>query len=148
MNVNVDSTTSGSMNARSFVSWHFYVVDVIVDSSYTEIDVNTKNNWCFHNKCWWVLSQPSWSWSYGSWIYSFLCNQCLSSLKLLVRIPRMTKCTGYNFYVIKFVGYLRQVGGFLREIRLPPPIKLTDTILTDTLLKVVLNTITLRHRWP
>ena len=25
---------------------------------------------------------PSWSWSYGSWIYNYLCNQCLSPLKL------------------------------------------------------------------
>ena len=31
-------------------------------------------------------------------------------------------------YVIKFVGDLRQVGGFLRVFRLPPPIKLTATI--------------------
>jgi len=23
---------------------------------------------------------PSWSWSYGSWIYNYLCNQCLSPL--------------------------------------------------------------------
>jgi len=22
----------------------------------------------------------SWSWSYGGWIYNYLCNQCLSSL--------------------------------------------------------------------
>ena len=28
---------------------------------------------------------PSWSWSYGSWIYTYLCNQCLSPLKLWVR---------------------------------------------------------------
>jgi hypothetical protein len=71
-------------------------------------------------------------------------------------VPIITKVVSSNpaddevywiqHYVIKFVGYLRQVGGFLREIRLPPPIKLTDTILTDILLKVVLNTITLRHR--
>jgi len=27
----------------------------------------------------------SWSWSYGSWIYNYLCNQCLSPLKLLVQ---------------------------------------------------------------
>ena len=26
------------------------------------------------------------SWSYGSWIYNYLCNQCLSSLTLWVRI--------------------------------------------------------------
>jgi hypothetical protein len=30
--------------------------------------------------------------------------------------------------VMKFVGYLRQVGSFLRVLRLPPPIKLTTTI--------------------
>ena len=29
----------------------------------------------------------SWSWSYGSWIYNYLCNQCLLPLMLLVRIP-------------------------------------------------------------
>ena len=27
------------------------------------------------------------SWSYDSWIYNYLCNKCLSSLTLLVRIP-------------------------------------------------------------
>ena len=31
-------------------------------------------------------------------------------------------------YVIKFVSDLRQVGGFLRVLGLPPPIKLTTTI--------------------
>ena len=29
--------------------------------------------WCIDS--WWRLS---WSWSYGSWIYNYLCNQCLS----------------------------------------------------------------------
>ena len=31
-------------------------------------------------------------------------------------------------HVIKFVSELRQVGGFLRVLRFPPPIKLTATI--------------------
>jgi hypothetical protein len=31
-------------------------------------------------------------------------------------------------YVIKFVSDLQQVGGFLRVLRFPPPIKLTATI--------------------
>jgi hypothetical protein len=31
-------------------------------------------------------------------------------------------------YVIKFVSDLRQVGGFLRFLRFPPPMKLTATI--------------------
>ena len=29
----------------------------------------------------------SWSWSDGSWIYNYLCNQCLSPLMLWFRIP-------------------------------------------------------------
>jgi len=37
----------------------------------------------------------SWSWSYGSWIYNYLSNQCLSPLKLWVRTPFMATCTRY-----------------------------------------------------
>jgi hypothetical protein len=33
-----------------------------------------------------LLGGPSWSWSYGSWIYNYLCSQCLSPLMLWVRI--------------------------------------------------------------
>jgi hypothetical protein len=29
---------------------------------------------------------PSWLWSYNSWIYNYLCNQCLSPLKLWVTV--------------------------------------------------------------
>jgi len=28
------------------------------------------------------LEGLSWLWSYGSWIYNYLCNQCLSPLKM------------------------------------------------------------------
>ena len=38
----------------------------------------------------------SWSWSCGSWIYNYLCNQCLSPLKLWVLTPFMVRCTRYN----------------------------------------------------
>jgi len=31
------------------------------------------------------LKGPSWSWSHGSWIYNYLCNQFLSTLKLWVQ---------------------------------------------------------------
>jgi hypothetical protein len=34
-----------------------------------------------------TLSGPSGLWLYGSWIYNYLCNQCLSPLTLWVRIP-------------------------------------------------------------
>ena len=44
--------------------------------------------------------------------------------------PKKTppKQTNEQHYVIKFVIDLRQVGGFLRVLRFPPPIKLTATI--------------------
>ena len=43
-----------------------------------------------------LFKWPSWSWSNGSWIYNYLCNQCLSLLKLWVRILLMVRCTHYN----------------------------------------------------
>ena len=33
------------------------------------------------------MAGPSWSLFYGSWIYNYMCNQCLSPLKLWVQIP-------------------------------------------------------------
>jgi hypothetical protein len=44
---------------------------------------------------WWCIytEGPSWSCSYGSWIYNYLCNQCLSPLILRVRISIRARCT-------------------------------------------------------
>jgi len=39
---------------------------------------------------------PSSSWSYGSWIYNYLCNHCLSLLKLWLLTLFMARCTRYN----------------------------------------------------
>jgi len=47
-------------------------------------------------KCSKRFEGPSWSWSYGSWIYHYLRNQSLSPLKLWVRTPFMARCTRYN----------------------------------------------------
>ena len=46
----------------------------------------------FHFDCLWSQG-PSWPWSYGSWIYNYLCNQCLSPLMLWVRISIRVRCT-------------------------------------------------------
>jgi len=35
-------------------------------------------------------------WTYGSWIFNYLCNQCLPPLKLWVRTPFMVRFTRYN----------------------------------------------------
>ena len=35
----------------------------------------------------------SWPWSYGSWIYNYLCHQCLPPLMLWVQILIRARCT-------------------------------------------------------
>jgi hypothetical protein len=47
----------------------------------------------------------SWSWSYGSssWIYNYLCNQCLSQQKLWVQIPLMARCVVYISQFCHFI---------------------------------------------
>ena len=52
----------------------------------------------YHHKFWVIhiasLLKTSWSWSYGSLIYNYFWNQCLSPLTVWVRIPlRQAKCT-------------------------------------------------------
>ena len=42
--------------------------------------------------------------------------------------PAHCKVYSIQHYVIKFVSYLLQIGGFLWVLRFPPPIKLTATI--------------------
>jgi hypothetical protein len=71
-----------------------------------------------------TLVGPSWPLSYGSWIYNYLCNQCLSQLMLWVRISIRARCTT----LCKFVSDLWQVDGFLRVLWFPPLIKLTAMI--------------------
>jgi len=44
----------------------------------------------------WVKAVRSLMQMYGSWIYNYLYNQCISLLKLWVRIPLMARCTRYN----------------------------------------------------
>jgi hypothetical protein len=61
-----------------------------------------------------IKEGPSWSWSYGSWIYHYLLNQCISPLKLWVRTSFMAKCNRYNtmwhsqkWWVLCSFAYLR-----------------------------------------
>jgi len=70
----------------------------------------------------------SWSWSYGSWIYNYQCNQCLSQLMLWVRSSIRARCTTLCDKVCQWL---------VTGLWFSPPIKLTATIL----LKVALNTI-------
>jgi hypothetical protein len=48
--------------------------------------------------------------------------------KVVSSNPTYVKAQSIQHYMIKFVNDLRKVGGFLRVLRFPPPIKLTATI--------------------
>ena len=60
----------------------------------------------------------SWLWSYCSWIYSYICNQCISPLTLWVRIPLRRSVLDTTLFD-KVCQWLA-VGRWF-----PPPIKLT-----------------------
>jgi hypothetical protein len=63
------------------------------------------------------------------------------TIKVVSSNPVHGKVYLIQHYVIKFVSDLRQVSGFLRVLRFPPPIKLTNHDITEILLKVALHTI-------
>jgi hypothetical protein len=67
----------------------------------------------------WFMTGSSWPWSYGSWIYNYLCNQCLSPQMLWVRISMRARCTTLCDKVCQWLATCRWF---------PPPIKLTATI--------------------
>ena len=79
---------------------------------------------------------PSWSWPYGSWIYNYLCNQCLSPLNFWVGISIRARCTCDKVCQWLATGLWFSPG---------PPDSFTDKTdchdLTKILLKVPLNTI-------
>ena len=65
----------------------------------------------------------SWSWSYGNLIYDYLCNQCISQLTLWVQILHMLGVLDTTY-----VSDLGQIGGFLRVLQFPTPVKLAAMI--------------------
>ena len=76
------------------------------------------------------------------WIYNYLCNQCLSSLTLWVRIPHIAFCTRYS------IMWLSLSVTCDRSVISPgTPVSSTNESdrhnITDLLFKVALNTIIL-----
>ena len=89
-----------------------------------------------------IVKGLSWSWAYGSWIYNYLCSQCLSLLMLWVRIPpwRGVLDTTLCDYVCQWLATDRwfSSGTPVSSIN-----KTGHHDITEMLLKVALNTITL-----
>jgi hypothetical protein len=70
----------------------------------------------------------SWSWSYGSWIYNYMCNQCRTT-KVVNSNPAHGEVYSMQHYVIQFVS------GFLLVLRFPSPNRTDRHDITDILLK-------------
>ena len=92
---------------------------------------------------WYILTyiesnlRPSWLWLYDSRIYNYLCNKCLSPLKLRVQIPLMARCTRYNIMWSSF----STAGQWFTLVSSTNKTDCND--VAAILLKVALNTITL-----
>jgi hypothetical protein len=55
-----------------------------------------------------------------SWIYNYLCNQCLSPLMLWDRIPLMVRPTRYNIMWLSLSVVISRYSGFLHQQNLLP----------------------------
>ena len=84
-----------------------------------------------------MFAEPSWSWSYGSWIYN-LPVQSVPNTTNVSSNPVHGEVYSMQHYVMKFVSDLREISGFLQ-------VSFTNKIyhhdITEILLKVMLNTI-------
>ena len=85
-----------------------------------------------------IAEGPSWLWSYGSWIYNYLCHQCLSPLMLWVRISMRARCTILCDKVCQWIvtGLWFSPGTPVSSTN-----KTESQDITEILLKVALNTI-------
>ena len=91
------------------------------------------------------IKGPSWSWSYRSWIYNYLCNKCLSPQTLWVRIP-LRWCVLDTTLCDKVCKWLAAGRWFSPGTRISSTNKIDRQDITEILLKVALNikTITLK----
>ena len=96
-------------------------------------------NICLDHIVWWG---PLWSWSYGSWIYNYLCNQCLSPLMLWLWIPLKRDVLDATL-CDKVCQWFAAGRWFSWGTSVSSTNKNDHHNITEILLKVVFNTITL-----
>ena len=100
-------------------------------------------HWCCleYLDCYFLLfslttTVPSWSWSCGSWIYKYLCNQCLSPLKV-VSSKILTKLGTY--LVLKRIWNPIDFQGHMSKVKVTMSNFLPRTILVNTLESTFFN---------
>jgi hypothetical protein len=89
------------------------------------------------------MEGPLWPWSYGSWIYNYLCNQYLSPLMLWVRISIKARCTTLCDKVCQWLGTDQWFSP-------SPPVSSSNKTdrhnITEILLKVSLSIINIKGK--
>jgi len=114
------------------------------DQTYRSVNSTTKQSF-IKSSIKQIVLGPSWSWSYGSWIYNYLCNQCLSLLKLLVRIPLRWGVLDTTF-CDKTCQWLATGRWFSLDTMFSSTNKTDCHNITEILLRVTLNTINQAYR--
>ena len=71
--------------------------DLIIENNYHQYQKTLLSNFTLvhFKRCRFVIEVlysnpehgPSWSWSHGSWIYNYMCNQCISQVTFWVQVP-------------------------------------------------------------
>jgi len=88
------------------------------------------------------VQRPSWSWSYGTWIYNYLCNQYLSPQRLWVWTP-LRRGVLDTTLCDKVCQWLAAGGVFFPGTPVSSTNKIDRHDITEILLKAALNTITI-----
>ena len=107
-------------------SWIWKALDDITKCMQFDLPTEPVSHWTNKVQLYTCVEGTSWSWSHGSWIYNYLCNQSLSPLKLWARTPFMARCTRYNIMwqslsvtCDRSVVFSRY-SGFLHQLNWPP----------------------------
>jgi hypothetical protein len=65
------------------------------------------------------MGGSSWSWSYGNWIYNYLCNQCLSPHDVVISNPVQARCTSLSMTCDRSAWFLPGPFSFLLQWNWP-----------------------------
>ena len=91
-----DQRTHGAVIVNILIGLYMFVGFAIICDDYfvPSLEIMCDGMYTFCCILYILLRAPTWPWSYGSWIYNYLCkaNQCLSTLMLWVRISIRARC--------------------------------------------------------
>jgi len=135
LNINFVKTTSVHKNLRK--KGHYFKYCIKDECFLLQFELRT----LFGNKIYQTWLRPSWS--YGSWIYNYLWNQCLSPLMLWVRIL-LRQCVLDTTLCDKVCHWLATGQWFSPGTPVFSTNKTDYHDITEILLKMMLNTINLK----